>query len=292
MRYVQLRAFHNVAIHGGFSRAAEALFLTQPAISDQVRKLEEEYDVLLFNRNKKQVTLTRAGQQLLEITRRMFDVEQQALDLLSESRALRAGKLRIVADAAHHLLHILAAFRRAYPSVQVSIDAGNTETVITSLHAYEADIGVLGEVPQSSDFEILKLNSTPIIAFTSRDYPLSVQERVTFAELARHPLVMREHGSKTRQKLEAMAMQCGVPLIPLIEAEGREAVREIVAAGGGVGFVSSAEFGQDKRLAPIKIDAPEMLMDEALICLRERSNGKLVSAFFDIARGLTQRGPL
>ncbi|PWE54868.1 LysR family transcriptional regulator [Metarhizobium album] len=286
MRYVQLRAFHNVAIHGGFSRAAEALFLTQPAISDQVRKLEEEYDVLLFNRNKKQVTLTQAGQQLLEVTRRMFDIEQQALDLLSESRALRAGRLRIVADAAHHLLHILAAFRRAYPSVQVSIDAGNTESVITSLHAYEADIGVLGEIPQSSDFEILKLNSTPIIAFASRDYPLADTKRISFSELLKHPLVMREQGSKTRQKLEVMARQCNASLTPLIEAEGREAVREIVAAGGGIGFVSSAEFGQDNRLIPIEIDAPEMLMDEALICLRERANGKLVSAFFDIARKL------
>ena len=66
MRYVQLRAFHNVAIHGGFSRAAEALFLTQPAISDQIRKLEEQYDVLLFNRHKKQVKLTTAGEALLE----------------------------------------------------------------------------------------------------------------------------------------------------------------------------------------------------------------------------------
>lgn len=287
MRYVQLRAFHNVAIHGGFSRAAEALFLTQPAVSDQVRKLEEEYDVLLFNRNKKQVTLTQAGQQLLEVTRRMFDVEQQALDLLSESRALRAGKLRIVADAAHHLLHILAAFRRAYPSVQVSIDAGNTESVITSLHAYEADIGVLGEIPQSSDFEILKLNATPIVAFTSHEYPLAGRESVTFEELAKHPLVMREQGSKTRQKLEIMAAQCGVALTPLITAEGREAVREIVAAGGGVGFVSAAEFGRDNRLVQIRIDAPEMLMDEALICLRERSNGKLVSAFFEIAQRLS-----
>lgn len=290
VRYVQLRAFHNVAIHGGFSRAAEALFLTQPAVSDQVRKLEEEYDVLLFNRNKKQVTLTHAGQQLLEVTRRMFDVEQQALDLLSESRALRAGKLRIVADAAHHLLHILAAFRRAYPTVQVSIDSGNTETVITSLHAYEADIGVLGEIPQVGDFDVLKLNSTPIVAFASRDYPLAAGESVTFAELANHPLVMRERGSKTRQKLEAMAEQCGVTLTPLIEAEGREAVREIVAAGGGIGFVSLAEFGQDNRLVPIRIDAPEMLMDEALICLRERSNGKLVHAFYEIARKLTQSG--
>ncbi|TGT40997.1 LysR substrate-binding domain-containing protein [Mesorhizobium sp. M8A.F.Ca.ET.165.01.1.1] len=287
MRYVQLRAFHQVAISGGFSRAAEALFLTQPAISDQVRKLEEEYDVLLFNRNKKQVTLTHSGQKLLEITHRMFDTEQQALELLTESRALRSGTLRIVADAAHHLLHILGSFRARYPGVQVSVRAGNTETVISSLYSYDADIGVLGEVPAGRDFEVLKLNSTPIIAFTSIDHPLAGKKSLTLKQLAQESLVMRERGSKTRQKLEDMAATSKVELRPVIEAEGREAVREIVASGAGIGFVSAAEFGQDSRLVPITIDAPETLMDEALICLRERSGGKLVRAFLDMARSMS-----
>ncbi|AEH90322.1 MULTISPECIES: LysR substrate-binding domain-containing protein [Mesorhizobium] len=287
MRYVQLRAFHQVAISGGFSRAAEALFLTQPAISDQVRKLEEEYDVLLFNRNKKQVTLTHSGQKLLEITHRMFDTEQQALELLTESRALRSGTLRIVADAAHHLLHILGSFRARYPGVQVSVRAGNTETVISSLYSYDADIGVLGEVPTGRDFEVLKLNSTPIIAFTSIDHPLAGKKSLTLAQLAQESLVMRERGSKTRQKLEDLAAASKVELRPAIEAEGREAVREIVASGAGIGFVSAAEFGQDSRLMPITIDAPETLMDEALICLRERSGGKLVRAFLDMARSMS-----
>ncbi|MCF6125276.1 LysR family transcriptional regulator [Mesorhizobium sp. M7A.F.Ca.CA.001.07.2.1] len=287
MRYVQLRAFHQVAISGGFSRAAEALFLTQPAISDQVRKLEEEYDVLLFNRNKKQVTLTHSGQKLLEITHRMFDTEQQALELLTESRALRSGTLRIVADAAHHLLHILGSFRARYPGVQVSVRAGNTETVISSLYSYDADIGVLGEVPTGRDFEVLKLNSTPIIAFASIDHPLAAKKSLTLKQLAQESLVMRERGSKTRQKLEDLAAASKIELRPAIEAEGREAVREIVASGAGIGFVSAAEFGQDSRLVPITIDAPETLMDEALICLRERSGGKLVRAFLDMARSMS-----
>ncbi|MEI9415150.1 LysR substrate-binding domain-containing protein [Mesorhizobium sp. Cs1321R2N1] len=287
MRYVQLRAFHQVAISGGFSRAAEALFLTQPAISDQVRKLEEEYDVLLFNRNKKQVTLTHSGQKLLEITHRMFDTEQQALELLTESRALRSGTLRIVADAAHHLLHILGSFRARYPGVQVSVRAGNTETVISSLYSYDADIGVLGEVPTGRDFEVLKLNSTPIIAFASVDHPLAASKSLTLKQLAQESLVMRERGSKTRQKLEDLAAASKIELRPVIEAEGREAVREIVASGAGIGFVSAAEFGQDSRLVPIAIDAPETLMDEALICLRERSGGKLVRAFLDMARSMS-----
>lgn len=285
MRYVQLRAFHHVAVCGGFSRAADQLRLTQPAISDQVRKLEEEYDILLFDRQRRQVRLTPAGERLLEITRRMFDTEQQALDLLSEARALRAGHLRIVADAAHHLLAILAVFRERYPGVRVTLRSGNTESVVASLHAYEADVGVLGDVPAGREFEVVRLNSTPIIAFAARAHPATMKRRMSFAELLAFPLVLREEGSKTRRKLEEGAAAAGISLPPAIEAEGREAVREIVASGAGIGFVSQAEFGDDPRLVPIAINGPVMLMDESLICLTERAGGKLVRAFLDIAAG-------
>jgi aminoethylphosphonate catabolism LysR family transcriptional regulator len=284
LRYVQLRAFHYVAISGGFSRAAEALCLTQPAISDQVRKLEEEYDVILFNRHKKQVTLTKSGQQLLEITRRLFDVEKQALELLSESRALRAESLRVVADSAHHMLHILGRFRERYPGVGMVVSSGNSEEVIAQLYDDEAEVGILGEVPKSRDFEVIKLSSTPLIAFTNRDHALSGREAITLAELSQQMLVLRERGSKTRQSIEAAARAQGLSLTPSIEAEGREAVREIVATGGGVGVVSAAEFGQDPRLVPIRLSDSEVLMDDALVCLRERSAGKVIRAFFETAR--------
>ncbi|MPZ11245.1 MAG: LysR family transcriptional regulator [Kiloniellaceae bacterium] len=284
MRYVQLRAFHYVAISGGFSRAAEALCLTQPAISDQVRKLEEQYDVILFNRHKKQVSLTRAGQQLLEISRRLFEVEKQALELLSESRALRSESLRVVADSAHHMLHILGRFRERYPGIAMVVSSGNSEEVIAQLYDYEAEVGILGEVPVSRDFEVIKLSSTPLIAFTNKEHPLSRRKAITLAELSEQMLVLRERGSKTRQSIEAAARARGLALNPAIEAEGREAVREIVATGGGVGVVSAAEFGQDPRLVPIRLSDSEVLMDEALVCLRERSAGKVIRAFFETAR--------
>lgn len=239
---------------------------------------------MLFNRHKKQVTPTQAGEQLLEITRKMFDNEQQALELLTESRALRSGTLRIVADAAHHLLHILGRFREAYPGVQVSLRAGNSETVIRNLYSYDADIGVLGDMPMNRDFDVLVLNSTPIIAFAAAGSALARRKSLSFEALADLPLVMREQGSRTRRKLEEGAMAAGVKLMPSIEAEGREAVREIVAAGAGIGFVSQAEFGSDQRLARITIDGPAMLMDEALVALRERAGGKLVRAFMETAR--------
>jgi aminoethylphosphonate catabolism LysR family transcriptional regulator len=289
MRYVQLRAFHYVAISGGFSRAAEELFLTQPAISDQVRKLEEEYDVVLFNRQRKQVALTPAGEKLLAITRRLFDTESQALELLSESRSLRSGMLRIVADAAHHLLHLIGAFREKYPGVSVAVRVGNSETVIKSLYNYDADIGVLGDLPTGRDFDVVKLSEAPIIAFAAKGHPATRRANLSYRDLAHLPLVIRERGSKTRKKLEEGAAAAGVELKYAIEAEGREAVREIVASGAGIGFVSEAEFGNDPRLAKIPIDAPPMLMEEALICLTERSQGKAIRAFFDVVRDVTLR---
>ena len=284
LRYVQLRAFHHVAVSGGFSRAATALGLTQPAISDQVRKLEEEYDVILFNRHKKQVSLTSAGQRLLEISRRMFEVEKQAQELLSESRALRLESLRVVADSAHHMLHILGRFRDRYPGVAMVVSAGNSEEVIAQLYDYEAEVGILGEMPKGRDFETIKLSSTPLIAFVSTEHPLAKRKSVSLSALCEQSLVLRERGSKTRQSFEAAVRGRGLTLTPAIEAEGREAVREIVATGGGVGVVSAAEFGQDPRLVPLRLSDCELLMDEALVCLRERAGSKVIHAFFETAR--------
>ena len=284
MRYVQLRAFHYVAISGGFSRAAEALFLTQPAISDQVRSLEIEYDVRLFNRKKKQVTLTASGDKLLMITRRMFEFEDQALELLSQTRAVKAGRLTIVADAAHHVTNILKPFCKKYPNVQVSVSAGNTVSVVSSLNSYDADIGVLGQWPKSTEYEIIKLSSTPIVAFVSNSNKMAQRKSIQMKDLASHPLVMREPGSKTRAKFEEFARGKNIELKIQIEAEGREAVREIVASGDGIGIVSDAEFGRDLRLTKILISDSKLTLDEALICVKERQNSGLIRLFMDIAR--------
>lgn len=278
-----------MAVCGGFSRAAEFLARSQPAISDQIRKLEEYYDIVLFDRGKKQISLTEPGQRLLELTHRLFDVEQQALDLLAETRALRTGTLRIVSSSTNSIVPILAEFRRIHPGVRISLKGGNSESVVADLLSYNADIGVLGEISVGRQFKILQLKSTPIVAFVKRGHELATAKSVTIPELAALPLVMRERGSKTRQRLEAAAAVEGVDLQPAIVAEGRETIREIVASGSGVGFVSAAEFGHDVRLAAIPIDAPQLLMDEAIVCLSDRSTGKLVQAFWQIAERL---GPL
>ena len=286
MHYTQLRAFHYVATHGGFSRAAEALCLTQPAISDQVRKLETGYDILLFDRHKRRVKLTEKGAALLEITNRMFDAEAQALDYLNETRALGAGTLRLMVDSAYHITPVLRAFQARYPQIKIALSVGNSATVTKALQDYTADIGVLGELPEGAEFTVLPLGESSLIAFAAKAGTFGAKTRMSYAELASAPLVMREQGSKTRQKLEAAAGRLPASIL----AEGREAVREIVAAGNGIGFVSTAEFGKDARLHPISLPHPPPMMQESLICLKARRDRRLIAAFMDMAAQMGEAG--
>ncbi|MEE9375389.1 MAG: LysR substrate-binding domain-containing protein [Rhizobiaceae bacterium] len=289
MRSVQLRAFHYVALAGGFTRAAEMLHLTQPAISDQVRKLEVEYDMRLFDRTKKRVSLTRSGEKLYEITRRLFEVEAQALEYLTESRELSSGRLHIIADSPHHVIDILEPFQHNYPDVYISIRRGNSQAVIASLYKYDADIGVLGEIPMGRDFQIIKLSSTPLVAFAAHNSEFAQTSSLSFRELAKLPLVLREPGSRTRAIIEDYAKLNEIELQTRIEIEGREAVAEIVAGGNGVGIVSQAELGNDPRLMKIIMTDATLTMDETLVCLKERRESLLIRSFMADARAIVEK---
>ena len=153
-------------------------------------------------------------------------------------KAFTTGTLRIKADSAFHVLGTLAKFRDRFPQIKIEVRTGNSHDVIQDLLLYDADIGVLGTVPKHTGIDVIKLGKSPIIAFTSKSNPIAKHKSLSFRQLADMPLVLREPKSRTRQKLEAAALAEGVVLVPAIEAEGREAVQEIVVSGTGVGFVS------------------------------------------------------
>lgn len=279
MLHTQLRAFHHVALHGGFSRAARALNQTQPSLSEQVRKLEQAHDVLLFRRQGRTLALTPAGQALLDLTRRYFEAEAEIEAFLGASRASVEGRLGIVADSAHHLTAALGRFRAAHPGVFIELKAGNTETVLAALRNYEAEIGVIGEDRPLPGFTRLSLGATPIVALAPRGLLPPDQRPLSLAALTRWPLVFREEGSRTRAMIEAAARKAGLRLAPAMVVEGREAMREIVASGAGLGFASAAELGRDARLEAIALEAPDLEMPETLVYLTQRADLRLIRAF-------------
>ena len=281
MSYSQLKAFHSVALHGGFSRASEKVFLTQPALSEHVRRLEQDHDILLFRREKKRVYLTDAGNHLFDLTKRLFEIDGQINEFLSDSRSAIEGELRIIVDSASHISEILGRFQTAYPNVFVSMRSSNTEDMITQLRAYNTEIAIAGSIDASNDLVQIDLGSSPIIVIAANGYLASQQQTISFTELAKLPIVFREQGSKTRQLLEREASRRNIRLTPTMEVEGREAMRDIVASGAGIGFISKAEFGNDNRLTGLSIDDAELQMQESLLYLAQRSDLRIIRTFVD-----------
>ena len=290
MSYSQLRAFHAVAIHGGFSKAAAKLNLTQPAISDQVRKLEERFDVVLFDRRKRMVRPTDLGGRLLEVTRRMFEMESEAVELLTESRALRTGRINVAADSPTYAVQLISAFRDTHPGISISLGIFNSEDVLQRLFDYDADVGLLAETPVDTRLKSMTLSSDPIIAFVDPDNPLAEQDSTTLAKLAELPVIMRESGSNTRRIIEAEAARLGIELNVVMESNSREAMREAALAGVGVGILSLPEFGKDERLIPLTLSDCDSVLSESVVCLEARAHLRLVDAFWQSARSVIDQG--
>ena len=282
MRHSQLRAFHFVATYGSFSAAAEKLRISQPAVSEQVKKLEQNYDTLLFRRQNKKITLTDEGRKILLLTKQLFEVEQQIEDYISESGQELAGSIRIIADSASHVLNILAAFRKKYPKVKVILRSGNSEEVENALRSFNSEIGIMPNSSKKLDIGIKFLGSSKIIAFGEPEYLDTSKKILKMADLTKLPIIFREKGSNTRKIIEKEAKIQGVHLKPIIEVEGREAMRELVASGAGIGFVSEAEFVADSRVVKVNIQGEELIMEETVAFLKQRSNVRVIRNFLSL----------
>jgi aminoethylphosphonate catabolism LysR family transcriptional regulator len=282
MNHAQLRAFHAVASEGSFTRAAQALHVTQPTLSGQVKALEERYGVKLFDRRGRRVYPTELGQSLLDLTRRLFSLEAEAEQILGAAKGLKRGHLRLAADAPFHVIGALSAFAKRYPGIRLSLTIGNSEEILEGLVEHRADVAVLANIPEDPRIHAVPFRRDRLIAFVEQNHPWATRESVTLKELAGRRLVLREIGSTTRRLFENAMAARGLALGEVLEVNSREAVRETVAAGLGIGVVSESEFGSDRRLAPLSIEAEELAMTEYVACLAERRDLSLVKAFLDI----------
>jgi aminoethylphosphonate catabolism LysR family transcriptional regulator len=290
MRHAQLKAFHAVATYGGFSRAAHKLALTQPAISDHIRKLEETHGVELVLRKRGGIALTDLGRKLYAITERLFEAENEAGGLLARSRNLDEGSLTIGADAAVHILPVLFRFRERYPKVSLRLISGNSAQLLAKLDAFEIDFAVVAAKPGSSQYACWPMQEDRLAAFVSADHPLARRKSLPLAELLKWPLILREHGSVTRTLLLDELARRGQALRDTIEIETREASREAVARGLGVGIVSSGEFIADERLRMLAFSDWTATMSEWLVCLAARADLHLMKAVIQLLEHSHQKG--
>lgn len=282
MNRAQLRAFHAVATEGGFTRAAAALHVTQPTLSGQVGVLEENYGVKLFERRGRGIELTGLGTALFDVTRRLFAVESEAEQILSSAHGLASGNLRVGADAPYHVVPLLASFSRRYPGIRLSMTFGNSEHVLRELHDRRSDVAVLPDIRSDDRLYALPFRRDRLVIFVDRGHAWARRRSIRLEEIHGQKLVLREPGSTTRAIFERTMTKAKVTPGSILEIGSREAVREAVAAGLGIGVVFDSEFGRDDRLHRLSVRGAALQSMEFAVCLAERRQTRVVRAFFDL----------
>jgi aminoethylphosphonate catabolism LysR family transcriptional regulator len=282
MSLTGLRAFHLVAQAGSFTKAARAGHVSQPTISAQVRALEETHGVRLFDRRGRTVALTPLGQNLFAVTARLFAAEEEANALLAGARTLTTGHLRVAADSASHVMPLLAELKRRHGGLTFSLRIGNSNDVVTEVLDYVADVGVTAKQTSDPRIHSIRLRADRLVVFVPASHRLARRRTVPLRELAGQDLVMRERGSITREVSETRLAEAGVRPGALVEVQTREAVREAVAAGFGIGIIFDSEFGQDPACRKLAVSGADLSVAEYVICLEERRRLPLVRGFLDV----------
>ncbi len=290
MNPAQLRAFHAVASKGSFTSAARALNVTQPTLSSQVKALEETYGIRLFDRVGRGVVLTDLGTRLHEVTRRLYYLEEEAEEILSAARKLSIGSIRVGSDGPHHVIPIVAEFKQRYPELDISLDMGNADRVLKDLRESRIDLAVLARADDDPRLYVLPFSTSRLVLFVPRSHPWSKRNSVRIGEMSKERMILRETQSATRKIFESALKQAGVRPGSVMQIESREAVREAVAAGLGVGVVSEAEFDPDRRLKTLPFSDARLEITEYVVCLEDRRRLRIVRAFLEVAEGMAPGG--
>lgn len=284
--YQHLRAFHAIAREGSVTRAARRMNVAQPTLSQQLKALETKHGVQLFESRRAPLQLSSAGKDLLTLTERLFGAAAQIDEMLEDIDHLSGGTLRLGADSPPIAVRIVQKFRQHNPKASVLLRMGNAREVMHLLSEAKVDAAVVSDPPGDQAFHYDPLYSDVLWCALPLNHRLTAHAVVSMAELSREILLNREPTSKTRAFTERALAAANVEPLKVLELQSREAIREGVALGLGVGVFFSAECPPDRRIAyrPLDLDDPAYRLQGYLICLREHRR----SAVMRSLRALTE----
>jgi len=259
MELRQLRTFVLAAELLSFTRAAEMLKMTQGAVSQQIAALEKDLGASLFERAGRHVALTETGSRFQEYARRIVDLADEAMREVAQTTTEVRGLLRIAASTvpAETLLpQLLSEFRRMYPGVRECVNVSDTLQATRAVEAGDADIGLVGELPKSSNLQSTPLASDELTLVVAPNHPFAKKGVASVNELRGEPLIVREHGSGSRSCLEEALTSKGLALTELsivVEVNSNDSIRSAVECGTGIAFLSTSAVGDDDKIVPIRV---------------------------------------
>jgi len=280
----QLRIFAAVARHRSFTRAAEALRLTQPAVSMAVKALEALAGVPLLERAGRGVALTSGGEELLRHATAVLRTLDEAHEAFAALRGVERGRIAIavVSTAKYFSPKLLALFSRARPGVELRLAVHNREAVIELLVANEVDLAIMGTPPPHLETTAFPFAKHPLVMIAAPDHPLAGVRRVPVKTLARESFLVREPGSGTRAALERFLAQHAVRPAATTEISSNETIKQAVMAGMGIAFISQHAIGLELaagELAVLPIDGLPIVRDWNIVHRTEKRLSPAALAF-------------
>lgn len=254
----QLQVFEAIYRLGSFTRAAEELFLTQPTLSMQVRKLTDVVGVPLFEHVGRNVQPTEAGDRVYAACRNMFETLVNLDTEIANLKGLTKGRLRmcVVTTAKYLATELLGEFSREYPGIELSLTVTNRETLLERMASNEDDLYIMGQVPQDRlATEVYRLSPNPLVVLAPRDHPLASKKNISVEEIADEPFIFREPGSGVRDATMKVFESIGKTPKIRMELSNNDAIKHSVASGLGLSILSM------HTLALQGVDGPISILD-------------------------------
>lgn len=236
----QLRVFTAAARHMNFGKAAQDMHLTPPAVSMQIRELEQQVGLPLFERQGKSVALTMTGEYLLVYARRVLATLKDAEDAVARLRGLQSGRLTVgmVSTAKYFVPRLLAGFREEHPHIEVRLVLGNREQLVDQLQRNEVDLAIMGRPPREIATRAEPFAAHPLGIVCAPDHPLARGEVKPARQLENFGFIIREAGSGTRVVMEEYLREYHVLARVDMELASNETIKQVVMSGMGIGFIS------------------------------------------------------
>ena len=266
----QLMLLEAVARNSSFTRASEELHLTQPAVSTQIKHLEDEVGLPLFEQLGKKIFLTAAGREMYAFSRTIAQQFADIRTVLEEMKGIQRGNLDIAVTSTAEFFapYLLAAFCREHAGITVNLNVTNRETILRQLTDNIPDMAIMGSPPEGMSLMADSFMSNPLVVVAPPEHPLALGGQIPLHRLLQESFIVREKGSGTRNAIERFLLQRGLTMTTTMEMSRNEAIKHAVMAGLGLGMVSLHTLEMEltlERLAVLNVEGFPILKDWYLV---------------------------